>query len=122
MSGEESQGKEMDNHKEKEVDKTQDEKPIDSHRKKDGKKKRMKKVVYYKTDSSTSPSTSSSSYSTSKHHQQKIVKYNFNRTLFNYSRIPYNSNTQLFFIPIGKPPHFDGENYPWWSHTMKSHL
>jgi hypothetical protein len=51
MSREESQknkGKEMDNHKEKEVDKTQDEKPINSHHmKKDGKKRRMKKVVYY---------------------------------------------------------------------------
>jgi hypothetical protein len=44
----------MDNHKE-EVDKTQEEKHIDSHRKEDGKKKRMNKVVYYETDSSTSP-------------------------------------------------------------------
>jgi hypothetical protein len=74
MSREESQknkGKEMDNHKEKEVDKTQDEKPINSHHmKKDGKKKRMKKVVYYKIGSSISPSTSCSRESSSKRRHQ----------------------------------------------------
>jgi hypothetical protein len=30
---------------------------------------------------------------------------------FDYSRIPYNSNAHLLSIPLGKPPHFDGEDY-----------
>jgi hypothetical protein len=25
-------------------------------------------------------------------------------------------------IPLGKPPHFDGEDYAFWSHKMRSHL
>jgi hypothetical protein len=25
-------------------------------------------------------------------------------------------------IPLGKPPHFDGDNYSFWSHKMRSHL
>jgi hypothetical protein len=41
---------------------------------------------------------------------------------FNYSRIPYNSNVHFLSIPLGKPPHFDGEDYTWWSHKMHSHL
>jgi hypothetical protein len=28
----------------------------------------------------------------------------------------------LLSIPLGKPPHFDGEDYLWWSHKMCSHL
>jgi hypothetical protein len=32
------------------------------------------------------------------------------------------SNAQLFSIPLGKPHHFDGENYSWWSRKMCSHL
>jgi hypothetical protein len=28
----------------------------------------------------------------------------------------------LFSIPLGKPPHFDGEDYSWWSQKMHSHL
>jgi hypothetical protein len=28
----------------------------------------------------------------------------------------------LFSIPLGKPHHFDGENYSWWSCKMRSHL
>jgi hypothetical protein len=31
-------------------------------------------------------------------------------------------NTYLLFIPLGKPPHFDGEDYLFWSHKMRSHL
>jgi hypothetical protein len=36
--------------------------------------------------------------------------------------IPYNSNAHLLSIPLGKPPHFDGEDYSFWSHKMCSHL
>jgi hypothetical protein len=41
---------------------------------------------------------------------------------FDYSRIPYNLNAHLLSIPLGKPPHFDGEDYYFWSHKMRSHL
>jgi hypothetical protein len=30
--------------------------------------------------------------------------------------------TLLLSIPLGKPPHFDGEDYSFWSHKMHSHL
>jgi hypothetical protein len=36
--------------------------------------------------------------------------------------MPYNSNAYLLSIPLGKPPHFDGEDYSFWSHKMRSHL
>jgi ACT domain-containing protein len=35
--------------------------------------------------------------------------------------MPYNSNAHLLSIPLGKPPHFDGEDYSFWSHKMCSH-
>jgi hypothetical protein len=41
---------------------------------------------------------------------------------FDYSHIPVNSNAHLLSIPLGKPPHFDGEDYSFWSHKMRSHL
>jgi hypothetical protein len=28
----------------------------------------------------------------------------------------------LFYIPLGKHPHFDGEDNSWWSHKTCSHL
>jgi hypothetical protein len=54
--------------------------------------------------------------------KQKLVKTSFNRTPLNYSRISRSSNVQFLSIPLGKPPHFDGEDYSWWSHKMNSHL
>jgi hypothetical protein len=36
--------------------------------------------------------------------------------------MPYNSNAHLLSIPLGKPPHFDREDYSFWSHKMRSHL
>jgi hypothetical protein len=112
---------------EKEVEKTKDNnekltKSSSKFHKKDGKKKRMKKVVYYHINPSTSPSTSSSGESTSKHHHhQKPIKSNYSRTSFNYSCIPRNSTTKILFIPLGKPPHFDGDDSSW-SHKTRSHL
>jgi hypothetical protein len=52
-------------------------------------------------------------------HQKKTVNQNYS---FDYSLIPYNSNAHLLSIPLGKPPHFDGEDYSFWSHKMRSHL
>jgi hypothetical protein len=51
--------------------------------------------------------------------KKKTVNSNFS---FDYSRILFNSNAHLLSIPLGKPPHFDGEDYPFWSHKMCSHL
>jgi hypothetical protein len=84
-------------------------------KKKDGKKKRrIKKIVYYDSDESSS-SQRDDDYDKKK----KTVNSNFS---FDYSRIPHNSNAHLLFIPLGKPPHFDGEDYGFWSHKMCSHL
>jgi hypothetical protein len=89
---------------------------VKSHRSGD-KKKKMKKVVYYKTDSS-SPSTSGSDTSsvTSKHHECK----KFSKIPLRYPRI--SKRTPLLFIPLGKPPVFDGEDYCMWSDKMRHHL
>jgi hypothetical protein len=51
--------------------------------------------------------------------KKKMVNQNYS---FDYSRIPFNSNAHLLSIPLGKPPHFDGEDYSFWSHKIRSHL
>jgi hypothetical protein len=111
------------NDKEKEslFNEPRDDKPTDSgssHKKKDEKKKsRIKKIIYYDSDaSSSSPRDDDDKDSSSK---KKMVNQNYS---FDYSRIPYNSNAHLLSIPLEKPPHFDGEDYSFWSHKMRSHL
>jgi hypothetical protein len=81
------------------------------------KKKKMKKVVYYKIDSS-SPSTSSSSDSSvaSKRHEHK----KYSKMPLRYPRI--SKRAPLLFVPLGKPPYFDGEDYCMWSDKMRHHL
>ena len=109
------------NDKEKEsfVNERKDDKPTDSgsgHKRKDGRKKktrRIKEIVYYDSDES------SSSQKDDDNDYRKTVNSNFS---FDYSRIPHNSNSHLLSIPLGKPPHFDGEDYGFWSHKMCSHL
>jgi hypothetical protein len=104
------------NDKEKEtlyVDEPKDDKPTysgSSHKKRDGKKKRrIKKIIYYDSDaSSSSPRDDDEEDSLKK----KTVNQNYS---FDYSRIPYNLNAHLLSIPLGKPPHFDGEDYSFWS-------
>jgi hypothetical protein len=87
-----------------------------SHRSGD-KKKKMRKVVYYETDSS-SPSTSSSDAPSVTSKCQERKKYN--KTPLRYPRIP--RHTPLLFVPLGKPPTFDGEDYARWSDMMRYHL
>jgi hypothetical protein len=96
------------------------EKPIDSGSgKKDGKKKnRIKKIVYYNNDASSSSPKDDDSFSS----KQKTIKQNYSKTSFNYSCIPYNVKAHLLYIPLDKPPHFDGDDYSWWSHKMCNHL
>jgi hypothetical protein len=104
-----------DKEKEKEketfyVDEPKGDKPTDSgsnNNRKDGKKKRcIKKIIYYDSDaSSSSPRDDSDEDSSSK---KKTVNQNYS---FDYSRIPYNSNAHLLSISLGKPPHFNGDDY-----------
>jgi hypothetical protein len=97
-----------DKTKESIVNEPRDDKPSDSglsHKKKDGKKKRrIKKIVYYDSDES-----SSSPRDEEYEEKKKTVNSKFS---FDYSRIPFNSNAHLLSIPLGKPPYFDGEEYP----------
>jgi hypothetical protein len=97
-----------------------DDAPVDlsSNKKKDKKKKCIKKVIYYDSDTSSSQKDDNDSSSSKKN----VVQQNYTRTSFNYSHILYNSNVHLVSIPLGKPPHFYGEDYSWWSHKMHSHL
>jgi hypothetical protein len=110
------------NDKEKEslFNEPRDDKSTDSgssHKKKDGKKKiRIKKIIYYDSNASSSSPRDDDDDSLSK---RKTVNQNYS---FDYSRIPYNSNAHLLSIPHGKPPHFDGEDYSFWSHKIQSHL
>jgi hypothetical protein len=111
------------NDKEKEsfVNDPKDDKPTDSgssHKRKDEKKKKtrcIKEIVYY----GDSDESSSSQKDDGNYEKKKTVNSNFS---FDYSRIPQNTNAHLLSIPLGKPPHFDGEDYGFWSHKMCSHL
>jgi hypothetical protein len=87
-----------------------------NNKKKDRKKKRhIKKIVYYDSDvSSSSPKDDDDSSS-----KKKTVNQNYS---FDDSLVLYNSNPHLLSIPLSKPPHFDGEDYSFWSHKMHSHL
>jgi hypothetical protein len=89
---------------------------IKSQRKGD-KKKKMKKVVYYETDSS-SPSTSGSESAsvTSKRHERKKNS----KMPLRYPRI--SKRTPLLFVPLGKAPMLEGEDYSMWSDKMRHHL
>ena len=100
------------NDKEKEplyVDEPKGDKPTDSgsnNKRKDGKKKmRIKKIIYYDSDASSSARDDDDEDSLSK---KKMVNQNYS---FDYSCMPYNSNAHLLSIPLGKPLHFDGEDY-----------
>jgi hypothetical protein len=96
-----------DEEKESIFNEPRDDKPTDSgssHKKKDGKKKRrIKKIIYYDSDASSSSPRDDDSSS-----KKRTVNQNYS---FDYSRMPYNSNAHLLSIPLGKPPHFDGEDY-----------
>jgi hypothetical protein len=110
-----------DNEKESIFNEPRDDKVNDSdssQKKKDGKKKRrIRKVVYY--DDIDESSSSQKDNDDNDYEKKKTVNSNFS---FYYSRMPQSSNAHLFSIPLGKPPHFDGEDYGFWSHKMRSHL
>jgi hypothetical protein len=111
------------NDKEKEsfINDPKDDKPTDSgssHKRKDEKKKKtrcIKEIVYY----DDSDESSSSQKDDDNYEKKKMVNSNFS---FDYSRIPQKTNAHLLSISLGKPPHFDGEDYRFWSHKIRSHL
>jgi hypothetical protein len=72
-------------------------------------------VVYYETDSST-PSTSDAELTSSKHQEHK----KYSKIPLPYPHIP--KCAPLLFLPLGKPPYFDGEDYCMWSDKMRHHL
>jgi hypothetical protein len=103
------------------VDEPKGDKPTDSgsnNKNKDGKKKKrhIKKIIYYDNDASSSSPRDDDEDSSIK---KKTVNQNYS---IDYSRMPYNSNAHLWSIPLGKPSHFDREEYSFWSHKMCSHL
>jgi hypothetical protein len=108
------------NDKEKETifNEPRDDKATDSgssQNKKEGKKKRrIKKIVYY--DDSDESSSSQKDNDDNDHEKKKTVNSNFS---FDYSRIPQSTNAHLL-SSLGKPPHFDGEDYGFWSHKMRT--
>jgi hypothetical protein len=89
---------------------------IKSHRRGDKKKKKMKKVVYYETNSSTPSTFGTESSTTSMCHERK----KYNKMPLRYPRI--SKRAPLLFVPLGKPPYFDGEDYCMWSDKMRHHL
>jgi hypothetical protein len=89
---------------------------VKSHRSGD-KKKKMKKVVYYETNSS-SPSTSGSD--TSSVTSKRLERKKFSKIPLHYPCI--SKHTPLLFVPLGKPPVFDGVDYCMWSDKMRHHL
>jgi hypothetical protein len=107
-----------DKEKESVLNVPRDDKPTDSgssQKKREVKKKRhIKKIIYYDSDAS-----SSSPHDDDDSSKRKTVNQNYS---FDYSHIPFNSNAHLLSIPLGKPSHFDGEDYSFWSHKMRSHL
>jgi hypothetical protein len=115
----EGSGRKNDEHTpSKEVDdkhKEESTSSIKTHRKGDKKKNKMKKVVYYETDSS-SPSTSSAESTTLKRQERK----KYSKMPPRYPRIP--KRALLLFVPLGKPPYFDGVDYCMWSDKMRHHL
>jgi hypothetical protein len=111
------------NEKESIFNEPKDDKPTDSgssHKRRDGKKKktrRIKEIIYY--DDSDESTSSQKNNDDNDYDKRKTVNSNFS---FDYSRIPHISNAHFLSIPLGKPPHFDGEDYGFWSHKMRSHL
>jgi hypothetical protein len=108
-----------DKEKESVFNEPRDDKPTDSgssQKKREGKKKRrIKKIIYYVSGASSSSPHDDEDDSSKK----KTVNQNYS---FDYSRIPFNSNAHLLSIPLAKPPHFDGEDYSFWSHKNGMHF
>jgi hypothetical protein len=55
--------------------------------------------------------------------QAKYTHSSFYEVPHNYAQIPgNNSNDKFYSVHLGKPPHFDGKDYPKWAYDMQMHL
>jgi hypothetical protein len=58
-----------------------------------------------------------------KKEQAKYTHSGFYEVPHNYGQIPgNNSNDKFYSVHFGKPPHFDGKDYPKWAYDMQMHL
>jgi hypothetical protein len=57
-----------------------------------------------------------------KKEQAKYTHSGFYEVPHNYEQIPgNNSNEKFYSVHLGKPPHFDGKDYPKWGYDMQMH-
>jgi hypothetical protein len=58
-----------------------------------------------------------------KKEQAKYTHSGFYEVPHNYAQIlGNNSNDKFYSVHLGKPPHFDGKDYPKWAYDMQMHL
>jgi hypothetical protein len=58
-----------------------------------------------------------------KKEQAKYTHSGFYEVPHNYTQIlGNNSNDKFYSVHLGKPPHFDGKDYPKWAYDMQMHL
>jgi hypothetical protein len=58
-----------------------------------------------------------------KKEQAKYTHSDFYEVPHNYTQIlGINSNDKFYSVHFGKPPHFDGKDYPKWAYDMQMHL
>jgi hypothetical protein len=58
-----------------------------------------------------------------KKEQAKYIHSGFYEVPHNYAQIlGNNSNDKFYSVHLGKPPHFDGKDYPKWAYDMQMHL
>jgi hypothetical protein len=69
-----------------------------------------------KTDSSSPSTSGTESLTTYKHHERN----KYSKMPLRYPRI--SKRAPLLYVPVGKPPYFDGEDYCMWSDKMRHHL
>jgi hypothetical protein len=74
------------------------------------------KPTGYETDSSSPSTTDTKLSTTSKRNERK----RYRKMPLHYPRI--SKRSPLLFVPLGKPPYFDGEDHCMWSDKMRHHL
>jgi hypothetical protein len=58
-----------------------------------------------------------------KKEQAKYTHSGYYEVPHNYAQfLGNNSNEKFYFVHLGKPPHFDGKDYPKWAYYMQMHL
>jgi hypothetical protein len=58
-----------------------------------------------------------------KKEQAKYTHSSYHEVPHNYAQFPSNNPNEKFYsMHLGKPPHFDGMDYPKWAYDMQMHL